>query len=443
MSGNLDRIQIVKGWIDAKGARQEKIYDVAWSDNRKPGADGKLPAVGNTVDVANATWTNTIGAAELITVWKDPSFDPSLRAVYYARVIEIPTPRWTAYDANRFKVRGAGGRADDHTGARLHFADLVHAVSCLCNSRGRQRCRPLSLVPPMKLLREPLLHFALVGALLFGAHAWLNRDQSPAIDGDHTIRITERELTWLAATSARTTQRAPSDSEFQLLIAEYLREELLAREARELELDKDDTIVRRRLAQKMNFILENTARLATPSDADLRARFAAEQARFRTPVKSTFHQIPFTTSKRGDRAAADARRALGQLARGGKSARMDELGDASLLPQELTDADEAQIANQFGTDFARAVGAIAPGAWHGPIQSEFGVHLVLVTARDEGRTRAFEEVQSELKEEWQREQAVSAKNSYFAGLLRKYDVQATEKVQHLLGPALSLLKGAE
>jgi hypothetical protein len=109
MSGNLDRIQIVKGWIDAKGARQEKIYDVAWSDNRKPGADGKLPAVGNTVDVANATWTNTIGAPELITVWKDPEFDASLRAVYYARVIEIPTPRWTAYDANRFGVEAPAG----------------------------------------------------------------------------------------------------------------------------------------------------------------------------------------------------------------------------------------------------------------------------------------------------------------------------------------------
>jgi uncharacterized protein DUF3604 len=104
MSGNLDRIQIIKGWIDAKGARQEKVYDVVWSDGRKAGADGKLPPVGNTVDVANATWTNTIGTPELITVWKDPSFDASLRAVYYARVLEIPTPRWTAYDAKRFGV---------------------------------------------------------------------------------------------------------------------------------------------------------------------------------------------------------------------------------------------------------------------------------------------------------------------------------------------------
>jgi hypothetical protein len=104
IGGNLDRIQIIKGWLDAKGEVQEKVYDVAWSGDRKPGADGKLPSVGNTVDVANATWTNSIGASELITVWKDPDFDAKLRAFYYVRVLEIPTPRWTAYDAKRFGV---------------------------------------------------------------------------------------------------------------------------------------------------------------------------------------------------------------------------------------------------------------------------------------------------------------------------------------------------
>jgi hypothetical protein len=104
IGANLDRIQIVKGWMDAKGALHEKVYDVVWSDadKRKPGADGKLPAVGSTVDLATATWANTIGDPELITVWRDPEFDPKQRAFYYARVIEIPTPRWTAYDAVKF-----------------------------------------------------------------------------------------------------------------------------------------------------------------------------------------------------------------------------------------------------------------------------------------------------------------------------------------------------
>jgi hypothetical protein len=104
MSGNLDRIQIVKGWLDDKGKRQEKVYDVAWSGDRQPGSDGKLPPVGNTVDIATATWTNTIGSPELIAVWKDPDFDPDVSAVYYARVLEIPTPRWTAYEAVRYGV---------------------------------------------------------------------------------------------------------------------------------------------------------------------------------------------------------------------------------------------------------------------------------------------------------------------------------------------------
>jgi hypothetical protein len=104
IGANLDRIQIVKGWLDAKGDTHEQVYDVVWSGGRTKGADGKLPPVGNTVDVPNATWTNTIGAPELITVWTDPSFDASQRAFYYARVLEIPTPRWTAYDAKYFGV---------------------------------------------------------------------------------------------------------------------------------------------------------------------------------------------------------------------------------------------------------------------------------------------------------------------------------------------------
>ncbi len=101
IGANLDRIQIVKGWSEGK-ATHEKVYDVAWSDNRQPDSKGKLPSVGNTVDVKNANWTNTIGAAELATVWEDPDFDPKQRAFYYARVIEIPTPRWSTYDAFRF-----------------------------------------------------------------------------------------------------------------------------------------------------------------------------------------------------------------------------------------------------------------------------------------------------------------------------------------------------
>jgi hypothetical protein len=109
IGANLDRYQIVKGWLDANGDLHEKVYDVAWSGDRKPGDDGKIPLVGSTVDVENATWTNTIGTPELITVWTDPDFDPSEPAFYYGRVLEIPKPRWTAYDAKFYGTEPLAG----------------------------------------------------------------------------------------------------------------------------------------------------------------------------------------------------------------------------------------------------------------------------------------------------------------------------------------------
>jgi hypothetical protein len=108
-SGNLDRIQIVKGWIDTAGKQHESIHDVVWSGDRKPGADGKLPPVGNTVDVAHATYTNSIGESELSSAWTDPDFKPGERAFYYARVLEIPTPRWSTIDAARLDMAIPGG----------------------------------------------------------------------------------------------------------------------------------------------------------------------------------------------------------------------------------------------------------------------------------------------------------------------------------------------
>jgi hypothetical protein len=101
---NLDRIQVVKGWLDKNGNPQEKVYNVAWSDNRAPDRNGNLPPVGDTVDLSIPSWTNTIGAAELGTVWTDPDFDAGQKAFYYARVLEIPTPRWTAYDRVKYNL---------------------------------------------------------------------------------------------------------------------------------------------------------------------------------------------------------------------------------------------------------------------------------------------------------------------------------------------------
>ncbi|MGH8863026.1 MAG: peptidyl-prolyl cis-trans isomerase [Burkholderiales bacterium] len=277
--------------------------------------------------------------------------------------------------------------------------------------------------------------------MIFGAYTWLNRDASDVGGAERTIRITEQQVNWLVETWTRQWQRSPTDTELQGLITDYLREELLAREARALELDRDDTVVRRRLAQKMDFMLEDTARLAEPTDADLRAIYDADLARFRTPPRWSFVQVYFSPDKRGKQADADARKALEQLRRRGQGADLARIGDALLLPAGLTNVDEQVSASQFGAEFARAVGAIAPGTWQGPIKSGYGLHLVLVTERTEGRQLSLEEARTDLMDLWQRKQEAAAKNAYFSGLLTKYDVLATDSVKPLLAPALATLRG--
>ena len=163
--GNLDRIQIIKGWLDKTGKPQERIYDVVWGDAaRRRIVNGKLTPVGSTVDVATASWTNTIGDPELITVWKDPDFDPAVRAFYYARVLEIPD---AALDRlRRGLLQGEDRRpqgADDHAGAGVHLAHLVHPVM-------------------RSLLREPLLHFAVLGAALFAVYGLVRPASSDATE---------------------------------------------------------------------------------------------------------------------------------------------------------------------------------------------------------------------------------------------------------------------
>ena len=134
-SGNLDRIQIIKGWHQ-NGHGHERIYDVAWSDNRKPDpTTGKLPPVGNTVNIREATYTNSIGDTQLSAVWSDPDFDPAFHAVYYVRVLEIPTPRWSTYDAKKPRCCSARHRSSHDPGARLVIAILVHPRCVSCHAR--------------------------------------------------------------------------------------------------------------------------------------------------------------------------------------------------------------------------------------------------------------------------------------------------------------------
>jgi hypothetical protein len=288
----------------------------------------------------------------------------------------------------------------------------------------------------MRLLKEPLIHFLVLGALLFGAWSWMNRNRHDPPYG-RQVRIGPGDVAWLKETWTRQWQREPTRDELRGLVMDYLREELLAREARAMGLEENDTIVRRRLAQKLEFLLQDTARLAEPTEDDLHKFYLANPERFQTAPRISFTQVFFSRQQRTD-ATGDARNALTRLSTGGADA--SELGDRSLLDFEFRGSDLQAVAAQFGKEFANAVFAQPAGAWHGPIESPYGLHLVRVVEVKPGRQRDFAEVKSQILERWRDERQRDENEKYVASLLTKYDVVLDDRVKPIVGP---LTRGKE
>jgi hypothetical protein len=285
-----------------------------------------------------------------------------------------------------------------------------------------------------KLLKEPLLHFLLIGVVLFAAYAWRNRG-APGPSPRRQVRVSESDVAWLKETWAKQWQREPTREELRGLVTEFLKEELLAREAREMGLDQNDTFVRRRLAQKVEFLVQDTSRLVEPTEDDLRRFYLANPERFTESARVSFTQVYFSPAKRKD-AAADARAALARL-RDPRPPTLDpgisELGDPLLLDSEFRDVDSQAVAGQFGEKFASAVFALPLGGWCGPTESGYGLHLVRVSGQTPARLREFAEVRAQALERWRDQQQREGNENYFAGLLKKYDVVADESVKSLVG----------
>jgi parvulin-like peptidyl-prolyl isomerase len=300
---------------------------------------------------------------------------------------------------------------------------------------------------PSRLLKEPLLHFLVIGAALFAAYAWLNRDGTDAAVPH--VRLAAGDVQWLKDTFALEHQRAPDEEELHGLVRGFVKEELFARQAQELGLDKDDIVVRRRLAQKMTFLLQDDSHRAAPSEDDLHRLYQAQLGQAQadprtlfTRPRISFTQIFFSRDKRAD-AGADARAALQQLSQGDARApdaalgdRDAALGDRISLKGELRNADERAVANQFGAKFAAKVFELEPGPWQGPIESSQGFHLVRVTALVPAQLRPFEEVREQLVELWHEQSQREAEDRFFVELLKKYRVVPDESVKALVGPLL-------
>ena len=282
----------------------------------------------------------------------------------------------------------------------------------------------------MRLLREPLLHFAIGSAILFAGYAWLNIERANPT-GPEPVQIGEGEVRWLKETWANQWLRGPSTEELQGLVADLVTEELLAREAREMGLDEHDTIVRRRLAQKLKFLVEDTSRLVEPTEEELRKFYEANGARFHTRATVSFTQIFFSPAQRKD-ATSDANAALNELKTAGRSDLAGIIGDRLLLDREFQDADEQSVASMFGPDFARAVFALQQGVWSGPLKSGYGVHLVSVAHLAAAKQRPFAEARSEVLQEWRREKEEVANREYLARLREKYGVELDDSVKALL-----------
>lgn len=226
------------------------------------------------------------------------------------------------------------------------------------------------------LLREPLLHFLLLGLLLFAFFEWRGGGS-----GGGRIVVSSGQLQHFAAGFARTRQREPTEEELKGLVDEYVKEEMAAREAVASGLDRDDAIIRKRLRQKLEFLVEDAMDQAPPTEADLQAWLAAHPDAVRTEGQVALRQVFVRRERLGTAAAAEAARLLVRLRTAGPEADTARLGDPSTLPPELPLGPVREVGLTFGDAFARAVESAPPGRWFGPVESAYGLHLVLVRQR--------------------------------------------------------------
>jgi parvulin-like peptidyl-prolyl isomerase len=282
----------------------------------------------------------------------------------------------------------------------------------------------------MTLLREPLLHFAVIGVILFGSYSWLN-DESVEATAVEPVHIGEGDVRWLKQTWSSQWQRQPTAGELKGLVDDLLNEKVMAREAEEMGLQQDDTIIRRRLAQKLKFLVDDTAQLAEPTEAELRQFYAANPAHFETPGRLSFRQFYFNPEHRTD-AATDATAALAKLE---LNVEDDTIaGDRLLIGESFDNADELALSGMFGADFAREVFALETGEWRGPIKSGYGLHLVLVTQRTPTTPKPFDTVKDAVLAEWRSARQAELSRDFLVELRKKYGVGPDDSAKAVLGP---------
>ena len=270
-----------------------------------------------------------------------------------------------------------------------------------------------------RFFHEPLVQFLLLGALLFVYFEWKGGGSGP---GSTRISITPGLVEHLASGFARTWQRPPTDAELKGLIDDHVKEEIATREAVAMGLDKDDTIIRRRLRQKLEFLVEDAVDQIPPTDAELQAWLEKHPEAFRVESRVALRQVYVSTERRGASARADAEKLLARLEAAGKDAKIDALGDSSMLPRELPLGPLSEVTRAFGTEFAARIDAVSPGQWTGPVESPYGLHLVLVPERVAPARPALGDVRPVVERELLADRRRTQLQALYERLLARYTV---------------------
>ncbi len=276
----------------------------------------------------------------------------------------------------------------------------------------------------MKFLREPLLHFLFLGAGLFVLFYFVNNQRGGE---PGRIVVTAGRIQHLADGFTRTWQRPPTQEELEGLIQNYIREEVLSREAIALGLDRDDTIISRRLRQKMEFISEDVASQAEPTGEELRDYLVKHLEKFRLERSFTFSHVYLNPERRGDSLKSDAENLLAKLNKPGAKTDISTLGDGFLLEHDFKSAKESEISKLFGEKFAAHLSQLEPGRWHGPVESGYGVHLVFIQKRTEGHIPTLDEVRDAVRREWENDKRLEANEKLYQSLLERYTVTIEQR----------------
>jgi len=274
-----------------------------------------------------------------------------------------------------------------------------------------------------RLLKEPLLHFLALAALVFVAYGAFNRFEAGKPD---EIVITNSRVDRLAAQFAAIWQRPPTSAELKNLIDDYVKEEISVREAVALGLDKDDTVIRRRLRLKMEFLTNAETETLTATDAELDKYLKDNTGKFEIQPAYAFEQVLLSPDRHGDKLGQDAASVL-RVLRTKLTVDPGELGDATMLPAKLDLSGKASISQMFGPAFAQALDTTAHGQWSGPLESDFGLHLVRITQHQAGRVPALVEVRAAVEREWSNEKRKAIEEQRFAALLTRYRITMEEK----------------